>query len=324
MHRRDGLAMNNKPTLNVFVPVHNEERYLQKTLSSIEAAANFYEMQGKRLKVTISNNASTDKSLDIIKNFAEKKPEWEILDTRKELSGDQHFNNLIQSCTTDYVCIVGGHDLVSEGYFYELEKTLRINRGSPLVFCSEFIDLEGLGQSAHKVDFEYNFSSEDIIRFWQSILYLGNATCIQGVIETRKLQEIHAFESKVSDLVWLHGLLRFGKFIYTENASYIRTNPIRPVGYRNPKIRKLLSDRTTMEVSLLTAWTPPELSIVSKRLARFVILLKFSTKSHHVFLFRVFRRISQVFIVPPAGSKDTSSQGAPIVEILPVPSRRMP
>ena len=231
MHRSDGLTMKDKPTLHVFVPVHNEEPYLHNTLSSIESAANFYEMQGKSLKVTISNNASTDKSLDIIKNFSEKKPEWEIRDTRNVLSGDQHFNNLIQSCRTDYICIVGGHDLVSEGYFYELEKTLRINQSSSLAFCTEFIDLVGLGQNAHRVEFRYDFSSEEIIRFWQSILYLGNATCIQGVIETRKLQEIHAFESKVSDLVWLHGLLRFGKFLYTEEASYIRTNPIRPAGY---------------------------------------------------------------------------------------------
>ena len=316
MHSRNVLKMGEQPTVHVFVPVYNEERYLEATLKSLQSASDYYDERGGYLNVTVSNNCSTDGSLRIIKEFAKKNSNWEIRNTEKTLSGDQHFNKLIQSCRTKYICIIGAHDLISRNYFHELEICLDQSIASPLVFCKEFVDLNGTGENAQKVEFRYDFSGVPSNRFWQSIYYLSNATCIQGMIETKKLQSIHAFESQVSDLVWLHGLLKFGKFTYNENASYIRTNPIRPSEYTDPKVRKLKSGRTAMQISLLRTWTPPELSMLSIIFARIVIALKFSTKTQNKVIFQIIRKLSQSSISPATRRKETSSHTTPIGEII--------
>jgi glycosyltransferase involved in cell wall biosynthesis len=304
------------PTIQVFVPVHNEDKYLDATLNSIEHAANFYTNQGKQIKITVSNNSSRDGSMEIIGAFAKRNPNWEIRTSKELLSGDVHFNNLIQSCQTKYICIVGGHDLVSRSYFHELELCISRSNGAVLAFSREFVDESGDGKFARETDFSYKFASDESRRFWQSIFYLGNATCIQGLISTRHLQGVNAFKSQVSDLVWLHGILKYGTFAYSKETSYIRTNPIRPGDYLNPKIQKIKSNRTRMEVSLLEAWIPENFSIPIRKVASILIRLKFSTVLHKRVAFRIFRRLSQFSISPASGAKNFSNKLIPISKIL--------
>jgi len=305
-----------KPTLHVFVPVYNESKYLEATLNSIKDASEYYEKQGRQIRVTVSNNFSSDGSAKIISQFAERNTNWEIRNTRQLFSGDQHFNSLIQSCETEYICIIGGHDLVSISYFYDLEHCLASNVNTVLAFSKEYIDESGEAEIAREAYFKYSFSNNSPQRFWQSIFYLGNATCIQGVISTKYLQSVNAFESQVSDLVWLHGILKFGTFSYSDKSAYVRTNPIRADGYLNPKIRKLTSKRRKMESALLEAWTPQEFSLLDRRVAAFVIKLKFSTSSDKVVMFRLLRKSSKYFISPASGAKIFSNISLPIRKIL--------
>ena len=316
MPRCDEISMLEKPTIHVFIPVHNESKYLEATLNSIKNASDYYEKQGRQIQVTVSNNFSSDDSPKIISQFVERNPNWEFRNTSQLLSGDQHFNGLIQSCKTAYICIIGGHDLVSTSYFYNLEHCLTSNESAVLAFSKEFIDESGEAESAREAYFRYSFSRNLPHRFWQSIFYLGNATCIQGLIVTKYLQSINAFESQVSDLVWLHGILKFGTFSYSDKCAYVRTNPIRANGHRNPKIRKLTSNRKRMELALLEAWTPEEFSLINRRVAAFVIKLKFSSCSYKVGIFRILRKSSQYFFSPASGAKIYSHIPLHIQEIV--------
>ncbi len=286
-------------SLSVIIPVYNEEHYLEATLRSVRTSELDYLGRRTRLSVTISNNGSTDRSMDIIKSFSKKYPHWNIINLSINISGDDHFNSLIRDCKTEFVCIVGGHDLVSRSYFYSLENKLRNNPKSPLCFSEEYVDEEGTGKTAKKVDFRYDFSENSNIRFWQSIFYLSNATCIQGVIRTKLLQAIDAHKAKVSDLVWLHGLLKWGPFSYTDDAVYIRMNPIRPSNYTNPKIRKLRSLKEPMSIGLLSNWKIG--NFYSVLLAKIIINNKFSLNTYRMMIFGIVRKISQIFL--PAATR---------------------
>ncbi len=308
--------MTQNPTIHVFVPVHNERKYLEATLNSVEKATNFYEKQGRKIKVSVSDNLSNDGSDQIIKNYRKRNLNWDFRKTQTLLSGNEHFNDLIQSCRTKYICIIGGHDLISENYFHELEFWMDRNKNAVLTFCKEYVDESGNGRDVREVEFNYDFDSDAQLRFWQSILYLGNATCIQGLIYTKHLQSVNAFESQVSDLVWLHGILKHGVFTYNDKASYIRTNPIRPSGFVNPKERKLNSDGKKMEVSLLETWTPEGLSPFKENLAAAIVRMKFSNRKYKVAQFRFLRKLSQAIIPPASGAKVFSLQSTPIQKIL--------
>jgi glycosyltransferase involved in cell wall biosynthesis len=303
-------------SLTVFVPVYNEERYLEATLRSVEQSANHYEEIKGKIKVVISNNGSSDHSSEIISIFLKRNPFWQIRNSQVMLSGDIHFNNLIHSCETEYICIVGAHDLVSKSYFYALEEQLSQNLKSPLCFSNEYLDKKGSGQFANQVDFKYKFSTNEIERFWQSIFYLSNATCIQGVIRTELLKRIDAYDSKVSDLVWLHGLLANGPFLYNNKAAYIRMHPVRPQNFMNPKVRKLSSNKIDMEIAILKSWTPDNLNAIFTKFARVAIRCKFNQRILWKFVFRMARKISSIVIVPPSRALITSENQEPYSNIL--------
>lgn len=303
-------------TIHVFVPVHNEGRYIGATLKSVEEATDDYLKYGKIIKVTVSDNYSNDGSAEIISKFADRNPSWEIRKTSRLLSSDEHFNSLIQSCKTKFICIIGGHDLISVNYFHNLEQCISVNQDIVLAFSKEYVDESGEGKNATEVAFQYNFSNYSSERFWQSIFYLGNATCFQGLISARYLQCVNASESQVSDLVWLHGLLKFGRFSYCNESAYIRTNPIRLQGNLNPKIRKLSSNRTKMEIAMIAAWIPVEFWEIRKKLASFIIKLKFNNNPTAVMLFRLIRKISQLWIPPASKGKVFSNTILPFDDIL--------
>lgn len=308
--------MPSKASLHVFVPVYNEAKYLEATLKSVEEAFIFSKSVGQNLLVTVSDNGSNDESTFIILSFASRRSDWNFIKSEKTLTGDEHFNKLIQSCTTDFICIIGGHDLVSNNYFFELEKSHLTGDWSPLTFGVEYVDYEGTGKNAYQVEFRYVFSDDPNVRFWQSLLYLGNATCIQGLIDTPKLQTIDATKSKVTDLVWLHGLLKNGKFKYSNSCRFVRTNPLRPINYENPKIRKLKSKRAKMQNSLLQAWVPEDFGYFKIKLAQLVIVSKFSLNPIVNLLFRVMRKMSQMLIPAATKGKILFKEPSPIQNII--------
>ena len=301
-------------SLYIIIPVYNEEQYLEATLRSVRISELYYLGRRTQLNVTISNNGSTDRSRDIIESFSKKYPHWNTINSSRTISGDEHFNSLIRDCKTEFVCIVGGHDLVSRSYFYNLENTLRNSPKSPLCFGEEYIDEEGIGERAKKVDFSYKFSEQSNIRFWQSIFYLSNATCIQGVIRTKPLQAIDAHRAKVSDLVWLHGLLKWGPFTYTDDSLYIRMSPMRPRNYTNPKIRKLTSPKEPMSTGLLNNWKIDNL--YAPLLARIIINHKFSQNPYRIMIFRIVRKISQMFLPAATQSRIIGARKFQLYDLL--------
>jgi glycosyltransferase involved in cell wall biosynthesis len=291
-------------------------RYIDSTLKSVICAKEYYEKFGKSLKIVVSNNASTDGSREIIERFASDNLDIQARNTDTILSGDEHFSQLIKSCQTEYLCFVGGHDLVSHTYFYELEKTLRNDYRAPLCFSKEYVDLAGLGQEVFEVDFKYRFSPNPHIRFWQSLFYLSNATCFQGVIRTDFMKEIGISDAKVSDLVWLHGLLKHGPIIYNLRASYIRTNPIRSLNSHRSKDVKLKSSKVPMYSSLLRVWKPIRVSGLSGLLAQLVIELKFNQNKYGILLFRFLRRVSRLKIPAASQSRVILDQSFAINQII--------
>jgi hypothetical protein len=314
--REIDLTHDRASSLSVFVPVHNEENYLKATLNSVREAEEFYSAIEGRLKVVVSINGSSDRSLEIAETFLVDNKHWDLRIIETALDGEQHFNRLIQSCNTEYLCIVGGHDLVSQRYFYELEKLMKKSTESPLCFSREFVDFAGNGIDAFEANFRYRFSSKDETRFWQSIFYLGNATCIQGIVRTDLIKAIQALGTKTPDLVWLHGLLEHGPIVYSDNASYIRTNPLRATDFVPNKIKNLKSAKISMDKAALEAWSPRGSSRLKLLLARFVLTMKFSSSVFHQGVFQILRKVSQMFLVPPCRRKLFSNSSEKVVEIL--------
>lgn len=70
-----------KPYLSIVIPAHNEERRLPPSLTKI---ADFLEKQPYTAEVIVVENGSTDRTVDVVKTFAEQHPQFRLLevDTR--------------------------------------------------------------------------------------------------------------------------------------------------------------------------------------------------------------------------------------------------
>ncbi|HAL9122530.1 TPA: glycosyltransferase family 2 protein, partial [Escherichia coli] len=59
--------LNYKPLVSVLIPVYNAEKYIERSLNSI------INQTYKNLEIIIINDGSTDRTLDIIRTFTEKR-----------------------------------------------------------------------------------------------------------------------------------------------------------------------------------------------------------------------------------------------------------
>ena len=125
--------MNNN--LTIFIPTYNSSSTICETLHSLE------EQLLPPIKIIVSDNNSTDNTLEIIKqNFVNIEivinPDSLFFinksNTEKALS---NFNFINKICNTDYFCICHSDDVYEKNFTYELLKELSINTSCSAIFC---------------------------------------------------------------------------------------------------------------------------------------------------------------------------------------------
>lgn len=103
-----------EPVISVIVPVYNAEKYLSKCLDSV------CNQSLKEIEVILINNASTDNSLKICENFAEKDKRITILNSSINL-GPQGARNIgINYASGKYIAFVDSDDWIDNDLFFKL------------------------------------------------------------------------------------------------------------------------------------------------------------------------------------------------------------
>lgn len=113
--------------ISVIVPVFNSEQYLEKCLNSI------LNQTLNNIEVILINDGSTDSSLQIIKQYAEKYSN--IKYKTKENEGQAIARNLgIQMATGEFICFVDSDDYIENTMLEKLYKNA-IENNSDIVIC---------------------------------------------------------------------------------------------------------------------------------------------------------------------------------------------
>lgn len=99
--------------ISVIVPVCNVEQYLSECLESI------VKQTLKEIEIICINDGSKDKSLDILKNFAQKDSRIKIIDKPNSGYGDT-MNRGIEAATGEYIGIVESDDFIEPDMFESL------------------------------------------------------------------------------------------------------------------------------------------------------------------------------------------------------------
>ncbi len=125
---------------SICIPNYNYERYLGETLeSAVNQHYNNYE-------VVISDNASTDKSLEIIKNYAKQYDfiRYKVNQTNVGFAGN--LDKSAEMATGDWIIMLSSDDLMTKEALnsYELFISNAVKKyGTEIAFCSAFDKIDG-------------------------------------------------------------------------------------------------------------------------------------------------------------------------------------
>lgn len=164
--------MKNKVT--VAIPVYNGEKYLLEALQSIAKQTN------KVNEVLISDNHSTDRTIDIIKQFTKNHPELTIRlhQNSKNIGVINNFNKCIELCESDFLIILGSDDRLKPD---TVEKHLNIfNKRPELALVGGLFDVinqDGKTTHIQPINEVIIFKKGDILSFMKTTgFYMQHST----------------------------------------------------------------------------------------------------------------------------------------------------
>lgn len=202
-------------SITIGMPVFNEDRYIER---SIRSAVNQCD------KLVISDNASTDRTLDICKSIACEYDKIEIIQQDRNIGSQANFKFLLDKCTTEYFMWLGGHDVIPSNYVDSLTTSLDKNPDAVLAFGdSQHIDIDGDASGVYRYLFGDKLTSDvPHTRLMALLRYLSDATMFYGIWRTQILRSVWIDEAftGVDRFVLLHAAA-VGKLVRAPNTSFI-------------------------------------------------------------------------------------------------------
>lgn len=116
----------------VCIPCFNAETTIARTLDTI-VNQNF-----PLMKIKVFDNISTDRTVEIIKNYASKYPNIELHINEKNLGAEGNFTRCIQAAEGDYCAILHSDDLYEPGFISHSIKAIESSSGAVASFCNAY------------------------------------------------------------------------------------------------------------------------------------------------------------------------------------------
>jgi glycosyltransferase involved in cell wall biosynthesis len=120
--------------LTIGVPIYNEEKYLEKTLISLE------EIKFDEIEILISDNNSSDRSKEIIKEFENRLVNFRFLEHSNNIGASLNMQSIFENASGKYVWLIGGGEVVYSDKIDKLLAILNTGRYSNLVLNHDSFD----------------------------------------------------------------------------------------------------------------------------------------------------------------------------------------
>jgi len=156
--------LQNSPLISVLIPVHNSERFLNKCLSSI------INQTYTNIEIICNDDASTDKSLSMLKSFAKQDKRIKIIQNKTNFGENKTRKNLIDKINGEYFIFIDSDDYIEKNFIQKMYETIIIDR-SDLVECN--VNMIKIGN--RKTDFTVKkfgvFTANQYINFYKAVLW---------------------------------------------------------------------------------------------------------------------------------------------------------
>ncbi|MDR2641938.1 MAG: glycosyltransferase, partial [Planctomycetaceae bacterium] len=215
-----------KDQVTVIIPVYNEERFLRQALESVVNQVD---------RVIIGDNASTDNTEVICREFMDKYDYITYFRNSKNLGSCQNFILCAEKVDTEFVFHIGGHDLIPPDYVAKLKKTILANPDAVYAYADcQIIDCDGKFLSRQEYNNQYAENpygrmlapyladSRPIIRATEFILHDNPCSILFGLCRTQKVIKEWLISRPIAglDVVTLFNLLLSGIFIHSSDTEF--------------------------------------------------------------------------------------------------------
>lgn len=207
---------NGTPKICIGVPAYNEESYIHQALDSL------IRQDFDGVKFIISDNASSDKTLEIAKDFSSKDSRFEILENSENIGAAENFFRTFKESNSDYFMWMGAHDYISDDYLKETISIMESESDTALTLGMPFGVMNGevFGPIQNAI---YDFSQKDPVeRYKKSVAELANCTVLHSVFRRASLNGFTLKKTISFDHVLISHILWSGKLNYSNNANYFR------------------------------------------------------------------------------------------------------
>lgn len=116
--------------VSVIIPVYNKEKYVKEAIQSV------LNQTYKNIEILVLNDASTDKSKDIILEIIEKHPEIIFIDEKENLGVCKARNKLVDLASGEYILPFDADDVIDKTYVEKFADALDKNPEYSVVYCN--------------------------------------------------------------------------------------------------------------------------------------------------------------------------------------------
>jgi glycosyltransferase involved in cell wall biosynthesis len=236
------------PLMTIGIPVFNEERFIDSALASLRS------QDYPNLEIVISDNASTDRTLEICRRHASEDPRIRIESASENRGVVANFRHALDAASGTYFMWGAGHDLWTSNLVSECVALLEANHQACLAFASSrWINADGepLARASGWSDTrDLTATARFFTIFW------GNMHPVVGVIRTDRLRACPPMAGMVgSDLILLADLALRGSFLHATNACWSRRE-FREEKHHDDKLKRYASVSTGISRSRFARMFP--------------------------------------------------------------------
>ncbi|ALM83218.1 glycosyltransferase [Bordetella sp. N] len=214
------LSRNQPRKTFVGVPVYNEEKYIEQTIQSLKG------QDVEDVGFLVCDNASTDRTLEIIRDTVGGDKRFEIFKQPENLGAFGNFKFAFDYTDSEYFMWLGAHDFLSPGYLaaalgrFESDPGVSMVCGKPYSIGADAIDGSQATLVAGAV---YDFDDESATdRYMKSVSKLGNCTIVHSLFRRADAAGFDMREVVSWDHVFISRLLWKGRLAYLDEAKYFR------------------------------------------------------------------------------------------------------
>jgi len=236
--------MINNELISICIPVYNGEKYIEETLNSI------INQTYQNIEIIVSDNASTDNTYSIVKQFMDKDSRVKYYRNETNLGYSGNLNKLIDLANSEYIAIYHADDIYANNI---IEKEVDfLNENSELAGCftlGKMIDSSGTPIKNKFIYNETNLIDDliiDLSFFIKRMYESGNVfICPTSMIKKRVYQELNGYSMDVKFIedqdMWTRILEKYKLGIVAKELISYRVHDSQGSSYYSASQRKELA-----------------------------------------------------------------------------------